>query len=100
MDGLNTTNGARAAPMQSPCAAACRAVLVKHWMILAHMVMVNIEAMQIGQQAWGYGRGRQTRHGKADAEQAIQHNRPAGEAGRPLVSFRVGLEGVRWCRPL
>ena len=27
--GMNT-NGARAAPMQSPCAAACRAVLAKH----------------------------------------------------------------------
>ncbi len=29
--GMNT-NGARAAPMQSPCAAACRAVPAEHWM--------------------------------------------------------------------
>ena len=30
MDDAETQNGARAAPMQSPCAAACRAVLAKH----------------------------------------------------------------------
>ena len=31
MSAVNT-NGARAAPMQSPCAAACRAVPAEHWM--------------------------------------------------------------------
>ena len=39
MDGLNATNGARAAQCSPRGVAACRAVLAKHWMILVHMVM-------------------------------------------------------------
>ena len=72
-------------------------------MILAHMVedddtwAMQIRANRHGvlAEAGEYGMARQ-----GHVEQAIQHNGPAGEVGRPLVSFRVGLEGVRWCRPL
>jgi len=35
----------------------------------------------------GSWQSKQMRHGKADADQQIQHNRRACEAGRPLVSF-------------
>jgi len=39
--------------------------------------------------------GKQGMARQGHAEQAIQHNRPVGEAGRPPVSFRAGLEGVQ-----
>ena len=71
---------------------------LQNWMILAHMVMNDAGATQTrvaGMGLWQRQANKawQGKHGTG----RCSTNRPACEAGRPLVSFLVGLEGVRWC---
>ena len=82
--------------------AACRAVPATCAMILAHMVMDGNRG-KCNQGLAGMG-SRQRQADKAWQGKAgtgrCSTNRPAYEAGRPLVSFWRFVEGVRWCQPV
>ena len=81
MDGRKTQNGldtndARAVQCSPRGVAACRAFRAKHTEgdgPGAHGWMVTQGQIQQWQQAWGQGKGRQIRHGKARADQQVQH---------------------------